>query len=53
MLAFYRFSETKCDRCGKLGTPRQQFEHMDVTLCFVCADKCVVELGSGKTLGVG
>ena len=22
---------TDCERCGKLGTPRQQFTHIDVT----------------------
>ena len=38
--------ETECERCGKLGTPRQQFEHMGVTICFVCADERVAELGA-------
>ena len=28
------------------GTPRQQFQHMGVTICFVCADERVAELGS-------
>ena len=38
--------ETACERCGKLGTPRQQFEHMGVNICFVCADERVAELGA-------
>ena len=38
--------ETECERCGKLGTPRQQFEHMGVRICFVCADERVAELGA-------
>ncbi len=38
--------ETECERCGKLGTPRQQFEHMGVTICFLCADERVAELGA-------
>ena len=25
---------TECERCGKPGTPRQQFSHMGVTICF-------------------
>ena len=37
---------TECERCGKSGTPRQQFQHMGVTICFVCADERVAELGS-------
>ena len=37
---------TECERCGKSGTPRQQFQHMGVT---VCADERVAELGSGGT----
>ena len=37
---------TECERCGKPGTPRQQFQHMGVTICFVCADERVAELGS-------
>ena len=39
-------TETECERCGKVGTPRQQFEHMGVTICFVCADERVAELGA-------
>ena len=35
-----------CERCGKLGIPRQQFEHIGVTMCFVCADERVAELGA-------
>ena len=38
--------ETECERCGKPGTPRQQFEHMGVKICFVCADERVAELGA-------
>ena len=25
------------ERCGKPGTPRQQFTHMGMTICFICA----------------
>ena len=32
---------TECERCGKPGTPRHQFQHMGVT---VCADERVDEL---------
>ena len=38
--------ETECERCGKLDTPRQQFEHVGVTICFVCADERVAKLGA-------
>ena len=38
--------ETECERCGKLGTPRQQFEHMGVKVCYICADERVAELGA-------
>ena len=38
--------KTPCERCGNLGTPRQQFEHMGVTICFVCADERAAELGA-------
>ncbi len=38
--------ETECERCRKLGTPRQQFEHMGVVICFVCADERIAELGA-------
>ena len=38
--------ETACERCGKPGTPRQQFEHMGVTICDICADERVAELGA-------
>ena len=41
--------ETECERCGKSGTPRQQFEHMGVTICFICADERVAELGAEET----
>ena len=27
---------TECERCGKPGTPRQQFQHMGVTICYLC-----------------
>ena len=37
---------TKCERCGKPGTPRQQFEHMGVKICYICADERVEELRS-------
>ena len=30
---------TECERCGKSGTPRQQFEHMSVVICYICADE--------------
>lgn len=40
--------ETECERCGKPGTPRQQFEHMGVRICFVCADERVAELGAER-----
>ena len=26
-----------CERCDETGTPRQQFDHMGVTICFACA----------------
>ena len=35
---------TECERCGKPGTPRQQFTHMGVTICYICADERVDEL---------
>ena len=38
--------ETECERCGQPGTPRKQFEHMGVVICFVCADERVAELGA-------
>ena len=38
--------KTECERCRKLGTPRQQFEHMGVRICFACADERVAELGA-------
>ncbi len=41
--------ETECERCGKSGTPRQQFEHMGVTICYICADERVAELGAEET----
>ena len=37
---------TECERCGKPGSPRQQFEHMGVTICYICADERVRELRS-------
>ena len=42
-------AETECERCGKSGTPRQQFEHMGVKICFVCADERVAELGAEES----
>ena len=41
--------ETECERCGKSGTPRQQFEHMGVNICYICADERVAELGAEET----
>ena len=35
---------TECERSGKSGTPRQQFTHMGVTICYICADERVDEL---------
>ena len=35
---------TECERCGKPGTPRQQFHHMGVTICYICVDERVDEL---------
>ena len=40
---------TECERCGKPGTPRQQFEHMGVVICYICADERVDELRSEGT----
>ena len=37
---------TECERCGKSGTLRQQFTHMGVTVCFVCARERSEELAS-------
>ena len=37
---------TECERCGKPGTPRQQFTHMGVTVCFVCARERSDELAT-------
>ena len=37
---------TECERCGKPGTPRQQFQHTGVTICYMCADERVDELRS-------
>ena len=37
---------TECERYGKPGTPRQQFQHMGVTICYICADERVDELRS-------
>ena len=42
---------TKCERCGKLGTPRQHFTHLGVTVCFVCARERADELGSEGSEG--
>ena len=35
---------TECERCGKSGTPRQQFEHMGVTICHLCASERAIGL---------
>ena len=37
---------TECERCGKPGSPRQQFTHMRVTICYICADERIDELRS-------
>ena len=37
---------TECERRGKPGTPRQQFEHMGVKIYYTCSDERVRELGS-------
>ena len=37
---------TECERCGKPGSPRQQFQHMGVTICCICADERIDELRS-------
>ena len=37
---------TECERCGKPCTPRQQFTHMGVTICLVCAHDRSDELAS-------
>ena len=41
--------ETECERCGKSGTPRQQFDHMGVKVCYICVDELVAELGAEET----
>ena len=40
---------TECERCSKSGTPRQQFEHMSVVICYICADERVDELRLERT----
>ena len=40
---------TECERRGKPGPPRQQFEHMGVVICYICADERVDELRSEGT----
>ena len=37
---------SECERCGEAGTPRQQFTHMGVTICFVCAQERSEDLQS-------
>ena len=37
---------TEWEACGKPGTPRQQFQHLGVTICYICADERVDELRS-------
>ncbi len=37
---------TECEACGKPGTPRQQFQHMGVVICYICAEERVDELRS-------
>ena len=34
----------ECERCGKSGTPRQQFERMGVTICHLCASERAIDL---------
>ena len=41
---------TECERCGKPGTPRQQFQHTGVTICYMCADERVDELRSSPRM---
>ena len=41
--------ETECERCGKSGTPRQQFEHMGIKVCYICADERVADLGAEES----
>ena len=38
--------EKECECCDQPGTPRRQFEHMGVVICFVCADERGAELGA-------
>ena len=35
---------TECECCSKVGTPRQQFEHMDVVICDIYATERANEL---------
>ena len=35
---------TECEGCGKPGAPRQQFEHIGVTICHLCASERAIEL---------
>ena len=42
----------ECERCGKLGTPRQQFTHMGVTISYICANERDDELRM-KGVGLG
>ena len=35
---------TECESCGKPGTPWQQFEHMGVRICYLCATERAEEL---------
>ena len=37
---------TECERCGKSGTPRQQFQQIGVTVCFVWARERSEELAT-------
>ena len=39
-----KFSGICSGICGKSGTPRQQFEHMGVTICHLCASERAGEL---------
>ena len=35
---------TECERCHKPCTSRQQFQHMGVTICYLCASERAIEL---------
>ena len=41
---FHQNNTPSSARCGKPDTPRQQFTHMGMTICYLCADERVDEL---------